>query len=78
MFTAKITVCYGTGAPAHRFYSGTGSAVAKSPKRAVKLAARKADAASGDGPEVGGVVFLGGEITNLDTGKVTPLYDYAY
>lgn len=77
MFKAKVTVAYGTGAPFHQFYSGTGAAVAKSPKRAVAQAMSKADAASNGGPDNGGLIFLGGELVNLDTGKVDPLYDFA-
>lgn len=65
---------YASGNPLHRYWTGRGSAIHKSPKQAVALAKERCAVAAGDGASYG-YVLDGGSITNLATGKTTTIGD---
>lgn len=52
IYKATVTVAHGTGGykhDPHHYWCGTGTAMCRSPKQAVRLARRQADQACGEG-----------------------------
>lgn len=74
MFKVTYNIVYATGAPEHKYWTGKGAALSKSPKRAMRAAMRIADRSVGDGANYG-YVLAGGSVENLSTGKVVKFGD---
>jgi hypothetical protein len=75
MFKATYTITYALGNPDWKFKSGTGVAISHSPKTAMRLAQRQADRSCGEAA-AWGVIFAGGGVTDLVTGKTHRVGDF--